>query len=109
MRDPKKKCFAKKCENCNWYRDREFEKLENGKPSGVYGIRKCCEFETLIGAMHYHMGSLDGLQSGVNEARNRSIETKSRVEDFGSAISAMMNGIEKGLHKLSGNNKKLLE
>jgi hypothetical protein len=92
---PNGKCFAKHCDECNWWRQREFEKLENGRPSGVKEIRWCCEWETLLNGMHYHMGSLDGMQEGVNEARNRSIETKVRVEEFGQAVYQVVSNYPK--------------
>ena len=39
-------------------------------------MRWTCEFDTLLNAMHFHMGSLDGLQNAVNQAHNRTMETQ---------------------------------
>ena len=86
---PKGKCFAKKCNDCNWFRQREFERVENGNPIGIHEMRWCCEFETLLNAMHYHMGSLDGLQNAVNQAHNRTMETQAvlkHIVDSGGVV-----------------------
>ena len=93
--EPKGKCFAETCEECHWWRQRQMESLIDGKPTGIKEMRWVCEFETLLNAMHYHMGSLDGVQQAANEARNRAMETKLRIEDFGSAVISVVSKIDK--------------
>ena len=53
---------------------------------GLRSIEKKCSFEVLFKTIPSLIGSIDGLQGGVNEARNRAIEAKQRVEDFGNAL-----------------------
>ncbi len=85
MRDSKKKCISKTCKDCNWFRVKQMEKVENGKPVGVNEMVEVCLFEFYFDALHFLMGSYDGLQQGMNEARNRSEETKAAVDNFGNA------------------------
>lgn len=80
-----KKCFAETCEECNWFRFKQMEKVENGKPTGVKEMVEVCLFEYYFDTQEFLMGSYDGLQAGMNEARNRSMETKAAVLNFGNA------------------------
>ena len=73
---PKGKCFAKKCKDCNWWDDWDLTVYENGNPTGLRKIEKRCSFRVLMNEIPRMVGSLDGLQGGVNEARNRSMETQ---------------------------------
>lgn len=73
---PKGKCFAKKCEDCNWWEDWDITVYENGNPTGLRKIEKKCSFRVVINEIPRIRGSIDGLQGGMNEARNRSMETQ---------------------------------
>ena len=69
---PKGKCFAKDCEKCNWYQSWDLTETTTG-------LRKSemrCSFQMLINEIPLMRGAVDGLQGGVNEARNRSMETQ---------------------------------
>ncbi len=109
MRDEKKKCIVEKCEDCNWFRFKQMEKVLNGKPTGVNEMIEVCLFDFYFDALNFLMGSYDGLQQGMNEARNRSEETKEAVDNFGNAalqtIEAMgLKLVEKrsdDVHKIS--------
>ena len=76
------------------------ESLKDGKPSGIKEIKWVCEWETLLNAMHYHMGSLDGLQEATNEARNRSMAALEAVQDFGEASVKTLDRISKNFKLL---------
>jgi len=90
MRDKDKECICKNCENCNWFRYKQMEKVVDGKPTGVKEMVRVCLFEFYFDALHFLMGSYDGLQSGINEARNRSMETKAAIESFGDGVSQII-------------------
>lgn len=69
------------------------EKVENGKPTGINEMVEVCLFEFYFDTLHFLMGSLDGLQQGMNEARNRSMETKAMVHNFGDAAIQTINAM----------------
>jgi len=71
MIKPKKKCICKKCEDCNFYESWDME-----NKNGVRKQIKECLFYILAQEIPLIRGAMDGLQGGVNEARNRSIEAK---------------------------------
>ena len=82
------KCIAKKCEDCRLYTDFDMTNKEGLRKT----VKKCILF-VLADEIPRIRGSVDGLQGGVNEARNRSMETKARVEDFGNASVQVLNNI----------------
>ena len=88
-----KKCFAETCEECNWFRYKQMEKVENGKPTGVNEMVEVCLHEYYFDALNFLMGSYDGLQRGMNEARNRSMETKDLMIGFGQVITQTIKGM----------------
>lgn len=98
---PKGKCFAKICNECNWWRQDEREVLKDGLPTGVKEIVWICKFDLIFAGMHYHMGSLDGLQKAVNESNNKAIETKELVIGFSNAVVQILKNLPK---QLRGNN-----
>jgi len=69
---PKGKCFAKKCEDCNWWNDWDVTEIH----TGLRKIEKKCSFQVLMNEIPKIVGSMDGLQGGVNQARNASIQTR---------------------------------
>ena len=71
-----KKCICKKCEDCRLYMSWDMETKEGLRQQ----VQKCV-FNVLAEEIPRLRGSIDGLQGGVNEARNRSIETKAAVEE----------------------------
>ena len=87
MRDKNKKCIAKKCEDCNFFRSWEMENMQTKERK----MSSCCSFDVLFDCIPKLIGSIDGLQGGVNEARNRSVETKVVIENLGSAFAAVAN------------------
>jgi len=95
MRDKKKKCLCKDCEDCNWFRFKQMEKVENGKPTGMHEMIKLCLHEYYFDALNFLMGSYDGLQRGVNEARNRSYETQAVLSAFGKQLGVYLNEIKR--------------
>ncbi|MHC4639664.1 MAG: hypothetical protein ACYTBV_19525 [Planctomycetota bacterium] len=75
--EPKKKCICKKCDECNFYVSWDMENNE--------GLRKQmpeCLFFVLANEIPKLRGAVDGLQAGVNQARNRSQEAKDKVDNF---------------------------
>lgn len=58
-----------------------------------------CAIDHLLEAIPKIYGSIDGVQKAANQARNRSMETKARVEDFGAAMGQIMGVIERKLLK----------
>lgn len=73
----KKKCPFGKCEKCAWHREFRY----TNKISGEHKLFMKCGIEYLIEEIPRITGAIDGLQGGVNEATNRSVETKQIVED----------------------------
>jgi hypothetical protein len=77
MRNPKKKCIAKKCTDCQFYQSWDMVDEK--------GLRKSvdrCGIQVLFEEIPLIRGAIDGLQGGVNESRNRAIEVKEAVGDF---------------------------
>ena len=69
------KCICKKCEDCRLYISWD---MENGE-----GLRKqfqACAILVVAQEIPRIRCAIDGLQGGVNEARNRAMETKQSVE-----------------------------
>lgn len=93
MREENKKCICENCKDCNWFRYKEMERVENGKPTGVKEMKQVCLFEFYFDALHFVMGSIDGLQAGINEARNRSMEAKATTEEFGDSVLRIVQSI----------------
>jgi hypothetical protein len=69
------KCICKKCEDCRLYLSWILTN-DNGEQK----VESRCAILTLAQELPRLRGSVDGLQSGVNEARNRAIETRESVE-----------------------------
>jgi hypothetical protein len=94
---PGKKCIAKKCEDCNFYDDWYVEDKKDGRPTGLKKNINKCSFRVLFEELPMIRGAIDGLQGGVNEARNRSAESKEVVERFGTACKSAFSFINKKL------------
>lgn len=78
MRDKKKKCICKNCEDCQFYQPWD---MTNEK-----GIRRSvnkCSLQVLFEEIPLIRGAIDGLQGGVNEARNWSVEAVKHVHCIG--------------------------
>lgn len=73
MRDTKKKCIAKKCEDCNFFLSWDMQDAK-----GIRKQMRKCGFEVLFEEIPNLRGSIDGCQQATNETRNK-------VESFGSA------------------------
>lgn len=58
-----------------------------------------CAIDHLLWAIPKIYGSIDGVQEAANQARNRSMETKKRVEDFGNAMGQIVNRMERKMLK----------
>jgi hypothetical protein len=73
MRDPKKKCIAKKCEDCNFYQSWDMEIAK----ANLRKTKMKCSLQVLFEEIPQIRGSIDGCQVASNE-------TKNVVIDFGS-------------------------
>ena len=73
-----KQCpFGIECESCRFFTPWH---MVNDKGEEKFEDR--CGFEILFAEIPKFRGSVDGVQSAVNEARNRSMETKNVVNGF---------------------------
>ena len=91
MRDPKKKCICKKCEECNFFMAWDMTDQKTGLRSNI----QKCGFQVLFEEIPFIRGSIDGAQKGANEARNRSMEIQELVKDLGLAMLTAMKDIPK--------------
>jgi len=89
---PGGKCIAKRCEDCNFYYSWDMTNEE-----GLRKQIKKCVFLVLSEEIPRIRGSIDGVQAAANESRNRAMETKERVEDFGSAVALSFDHMRKNL------------
>jgi len=86
MRDPKKKCIAKKCDECNFFNhwnivdDKNQEKIELK-----------CDFEVMRHTLPKIIGAIDGVQSASNESRNQSWGLRKDLNDFGNKLTHLLN------------------
>lgn len=78
-----KKCPFGKCEKCIWWREFRF----TNDVTGEHKLEMKCGIEMLLISIPQISGSIDGLQQGVNESRNRSEETKNTVLGFTGALA----------------------
>jgi hypothetical protein len=69
------KCICKKCDDC-----RLFLSWILVNERGDKKVEKRCAILQVAEEIPKLIGAMDGLQGGVNEARNRSMETKESVE-----------------------------
>ena len=103
-----KKCPFGKCEKCVWYRPWEYtERDEHGGLTGKIKRMDKCSLEVMLDYIPRIQGAIDGLQQGVNESRNRSMETKARVEEFGNAVYNVVKNIEESTSRIATNIKLL--
>jgi hypothetical protein len=68
MRDSKKKCIAKKCEDCHF-----FKHWNVGNERGEKKVVQVCSFQVLFDEIPRIRGSIDGVQTATNETRNKVI------------------------------------
>ena len=85
MPKPNKKCICKKCEDCNFYTSWDME-----NQNGLRERKDDCLFYVLAKEIPLIRGAIDGLQGGVNEARNRSMESKELSLKYAKASSETM-------------------
>jgi len=84
MRDPKKKCIARKCDECNFYQSWDVGEYKDGKPTGIRKMITKCSLQVLFEEIPGIKGSIDGCQQAANETRNN-------VKDFGEkSVKALM-------------------
>lgn len=95
MGNDRKKCPGGKCEKCYMYR---YFTYEDDKTKEVKHFWECAIDHILI-ALPQIYGSIDGVQKAANQARNRSMETKARVESFGEAMCQIVDRMERKLIK----------
>ena len=106
----RKICPMGECENCIWFQPWDTKiKDQNGGDTGRVKREDECSIMVLLATIPKIQGAIDGLQGGVNEARNRSMEAKKRVEDFGNGINQVVLSIETALNQVVETNRKLLE
>ena len=79
-----KKCICKSCDDCRLYLSWI---LTNDK--GEKKVENKCSIIMVAEEIPRFRGSVDGLQSGVNESRNRSMETKNMVKGFITGLIGM--------------------
>jgi hypothetical protein len=72
-----KTCICENCEDCRLYRTWV---LTDDK--GEKKVSNRCDIQVVAEELPRFKGTVDGLQTAVNESRNRSIETKKMVEGF---------------------------
>jgi hypothetical protein len=81
MRDPKKKCIAKKCEECHFFQSWD---MTNG--DGLRKLKMVCSMQVLFDEIPRMRGSIDGCQTATNETRNKVIA-------FGDAAIQTLEGV----------------
>ena len=87
MRDPKKKCIAKKCEDCQFYQSWDM----TDEKTGLRKLKMECCMQILFEEIPRIRGAIDGCQQASNETRNV-------VIDFGDkAVKTIQGAIEKRL------------
>ena len=79
---PQGKCFAKKCDECAFYRKWQLLDEKTMMPR----IETKCSWESIFFNLPKIIGSIHGCQEAVNEARNRAMETKA-------SVSGLVNGL----------------
>ena len=84
-----KKCICKNCEDCKL-----FIHWNMSDDKGQQKVEQKCGLQVIFEEIPRIRGAIDGLQSGVNEARNRSMETKARIEDLGSVITTVVSSLD---------------
>ena len=75
MRDKNKKCICKKCEDCQFYQSWDMTDQQTGLRKSMMK----CSFQVLFDEIPLIRGAIDGLQGGVNEARNWSLEAVKEI------------------------------
>jgi hypothetical protein len=78
---PLGKCFAKKCDDCNFYKLNRTVRV----PSLEEKVRRVCQWQLFFNQFPDLVGSIDGVQAASNEARNRSVESKEATIALGQA------------------------
>jgi len=104
-RDPKKKCFARKCEDCQWYQVWDVEEIKNNLPTG---LRKCvtqCSIQVLVDEIPRLRGAIDGCQSASNETRNVVIDFGSKAVKTIAAVIKEPLVIDHEFKKIEGKNE----
>lgn len=97
MRNPKKKCICKNCDDCQFYQPWDMTDQKTGLRQQVLK----CGFQVLFEELPHLRGSIDGAQQGANEARNRSLENQDLIKDLGLAMLTAMKDIPKQLEALN--------
>ena len=97
---PKGKCFAKKCEDCNWWDDWNLTNPQTQEKK----IEKICSFRVLVNEIPKMIGSIDGLQGGVNEARNASLKTEGSTRRLADNTRFAIKAVANKFKELEGNN-----
>ena len=88
FRDSKKKCIAKKCEDCQFYTSWDMVNNE-----GLRKTNKKCGFEVLFDEIPRIRGAVDGCQTATNETYNK-------VDSFGNASIETLRMIDEKIPKL---------
>jgi len=93
MRDPKKKCIAKKCDECNFFQNWDMVESKDGKPTGVRKLIQICSLQVLFDEMPGIKGSIDGCQEATNNTYNK-------VDSYGKASIETLKSIDNNIPKL---------
>lgn len=98
-----RKCICKKCEDCNFFLPWDMTNKE--------GVRKQverCAFMVLFDEIPRIRGAVDGCQASANEARNRAMETKDIVKNFGGALAKSFQIVTERVEQLA-NSKDVVQ
>jgi len=93
MRNPRKKCIAKKCEDCQFYQIWDVSEMRDGKPTGLRKNITQCSLQVLFDEIPRIRGAVDGCQTATNETYNK-------VDSYGKASIETLRVIDKNLPKL---------
>ena len=88
MRDQKKRCIAKKCDDCQIFQSWDMKNEE--------GLRKSimrCSMQVLFDEIPRILGSIDGCQQATNETYNK-------VDAYGKASIETLRMIDENIPKL---------
>jgi len=105
---PRKKCFCKRCEDCNFYMDWNVEDFH-----GIKSVEWKCSWDALFMSLPHIIGKVDGGQKAANEARNYTLATARGLAAHG--LDAPARILTDQIKELEGNGfnnnqaKRLLE
>ncbi len=79
------------CDECMWWRTWRMTNEKTGQPKDL----KRCSSDVLLEYLPHIVGTIDGVQTAANEARNRSVESKEATIALGQATLKSFEMIDK--------------